>query len=154
MGVMLWLLNSYGVFLLIILTLLFLAYKKDHKLFYNSLIAIIVTLLVTVVLKELVDRPRPYELMSVVSQAGADYLPSFPSGHAALAFSLATSVIVGRKLFGVLLMILAAIISLGRVVALVHYPTDIAFGMLVGVFVALFVSRYKVQFSIKRKKRS
>ncbi len=153
MGSVIWILNSYGVFLVIFLTILFLAYKKDQTLLFNCLTSLAVTLLVTVVLKELVDRPRPYELYEVVSAAGADYLPSFPSGHAALSFALATSVVLRRRVIGGVLLFLATIFSLGRVVALVHYPTDIAFGMLVGVSVALFVDRYKVQVSLKRKKR-
>ncbi len=89
-------------------------------------------------IKYIVRRERPYATLKNV-HVRKDNSPtdrySFPSGHTAMAFSMATSltlrypdkpaVIAGSFLY-------AAIAGYGRVFLGVHYPSDVLGGMLVG----------------------
>jgi len=64
---------------------------------------------------------------------------SLPSGHATLAFALATGLFFYNKWLGGLFLFGALMIGLSRVVAGVHWPVDILGGALVGVLVVVVV---------------
>ena len=69
--------------------------------------------------------------------------PSFPSGHATIAFALvtATQTLQDATLFGIAF-VLALLVSLGRVAVRVHYLTDVLAGAAVGWGVTSLVIRY------------
>lgn len=96
------------------------------------------------VLKRAVARPRPCgpdgRLLALVD------LPdpfSFPSGHAAAAAALATSVVLARPETAPLLLPLAAAVGYSRVALRLHHPGDVLAGALLGagsaIAAALFV---------------
>ncbi len=64
---------------------------------------------------------------------------SFPSGHTALVFAIATAVYFYNKKLGVSLYIISLAVALSRVVAGMHWPTDVFAGAVVGVFTAVIV---------------
>ena len=74
------------------------------------------------------EQLRPFEQLGL--NPGAAYLnnPGFPSDHALLAFFLVFAVWFATKnrLFTIILAVLAVLMCLGRVLALVHTPLDIA----------------------------
>lgn len=76
---------------------------------------------------------RPFELMGTT--AGAAYLnnPGFPSDHALFATFLALAVWfeTAYKKVAKVLFVLIVIMSVGRVVALVHTPLDVIGGILI-----------------------
>lgn len=84
--------------------------------------------------KRLFSRARPFVCLSQVTML---VLPpdefSFPSGHTAAAFVVAT--VVGLSLTGllVLLTVVAMLIGVSRVYLGVHYPSDVAAGAMLGV---------------------
>ena len=86
-------------------------------------------------------RPRPFA--SGVVNLLFDYPqePSFPSGHAAFYFALATVVFYKDQTAGVLFFLGAFIICLGRVFAGIHWPSDILVGALIGVFSGWFINK-------------
>ena len=66
---------------------------------------------------------------------------SFPSGHAARAFLLATmAVAFGPVWFAVILVIWAPLVALARVAMGVHYFSDVFVGGLFGIFMGWVVS--------------
>jgi undecaprenyl-diphosphatase len=66
---------------------------------------------------------------------------SFPSGHAARAFMLATlALIAGPAWFGVVVLVWAPLVSLARVTMGVHYLSDVLAGMIVGIAAGLFMA--------------
>jgi undecaprenyl-diphosphatase len=84
----------------------------------------------------IVFRPRPFVALRDVAQLvdmPAAY-KSFPSDHTSLAFAIAFSVLMFRRGLGIALLACAALIGLARVYVGVHYPADIAAGVLVGLF--------------------
>jgi undecaprenyl-diphosphatase len=63
---------------------------------------------------------------------------SFPSGHAARAFMLAVMALsLGPAWFGALVAVWAPLVSLARVAMGLHYLSDVAAGLLVGILAGL-----------------
>lgn len=93
------------------------------------------------ILKDLIQRPRPCQIMSELNllvNCGPAF--SMPSSHAANSFAQAA-------LFGTLLsksrwyvLIGAFLISISRVFVGVHFPGDVLAGALLGIFIGLFVA--------------
>lgn len=62
--------------------------------------------------------------------------PSFPSDHAAAAFAIAFAVLFLSRRAGIGFLLAAAAIGLDRVLIGLHYPGDVAGGLLVGLSAA------------------
>src|SRR3990167_8901060 len=86
--------------------------------------------------------PRPFEINGhtpLTLFANPD--GSFPSGHTALAFALAISVLLHRRNLGLIFITAALLVGLGRVLSNVHYPIDILAGAGLGISTALLLHR-------------
>lgn len=129
--------NGGGIW--IFLTLILLIVPKTRKVGCMMTAALIGTLLVNnVLLKNLIARTRPYEVIPeltyLVSKPG-DY--SFPSGHTGSSFAAAC--VMFRELpkkYGVPALVLAILIALSRLYVGVHYPSDVLFGMISGIAIS------------------
>lgn len=80
-------------------------------------------------------RPRPFLTLDI-QPLFTDPAWSFPSGHATFFFALATAMFLYDKRWGIGFYLAAGLVTLGRVAAGVHYPSDILFGALIGIAVA------------------
>lgn len=77
------------------------------------------------------------------SRIGGD--ASFFSAHAATAFAIATVVyLLHSKTSGIILLLLAFLVALGRVLANVHYPIDVIIGAGVGIGYAFLIRNLTV----------
>ncbi|MFN3596258.1 MAG: phosphatase PAP2 family protein [Rubricoccaceae bacterium] len=101
-----------------------------------------------VVLKRVVARPRPYTVLEGIASrdAGTRRDPdraSFPSGHTALAFAVATSASLSYPEWYVAVPAFAwaASAGLARVWHGVHYPSDVLAGALLGSAAAVAAGR-------------
>ncbi|MDD3394122.1 MAG: phosphatase PAP2 family protein [Anaerotignum sp.] len=88
------------------------------------------------VLKPLVARMRPYDLLGyeVLVPHLSDF--SFPSGHTAASFAAATAIYAMNKKCGIAAYIFAAVMGFSRLYLGVHFPTDVLAGALLGWLVA------------------
>ncbi len=66
---------------------------------------------------------------------------SFPSGHTAAAFGLASSLWLHKRKTGWLYLFLALAVGAARVLAHVHYPVDILGGALLGILTAFALDK-------------
>lgn len=138
-------LGDYGL-LWIGFSLLLMLNKDTRKAGKLSLISIALCFLINnVLLKNLVDRDRPYEVLKEL-QVLIERQPdsSFPSGHAANSFA---SAIVLFNLFqkkkskyGILTA--GLIMAFSRVYLGVHYLSDVLVGITVGTLSGLSVCRF------------
>lgn len=111
--------------------------------------------------KEIVGRERPFDRwpgMIVQREQVGSY--SFPSGHTAMAFSLATSLSLRYPKWYVIVpsALWATSVGISRMQRGVHYPSDVISGALIGVgvaFVNVYVNKWldRLIFPEKRKPR-
>lgn len=123
--------------------------KKTRKLGILVFAGLVVsTVINNLVLKELIDRPRPYNIDPAVwENAGYTYewpgliakssSPSFPSGHTSTSIGAAFALLLGCKnkerAIGIPAFILSFLIGFSRIYVHVHYPTDVIVGAVVGL---------------------
>lgn len=83
---------------------------------------------------------RPFELIG--AEAGASFLnnPGFPSDHVLFcsAITLAVWFETKHKVATAVLVLLTALVAIGRVLALVHSPLDVLGGILIALFGGLW----------------
>ena len=86
---------------------------------------------------------RPFELMGMAAGASFLYNPGFPSDHAVFAtfFTLAVWYEARTRRIAVTMLILTLLVCVGRVLALVHTPLDVAGGILVAAVGALWYAQ-------------
>ncbi len=132
---------------IVVLAIVLCFFKKTRKYGFSLLFAVVIGTLVTnVIAKPAVLRLRPYNTL----QSNADYWAwyigagalsesdySFPSGHTTGAFEIATSLFLCFKKDKKKIAYLFPVIALGtmgsRVYLMVHYPSDVIGGMIIGI---------------------
>lgn len=90
------------------------------------------------VLKDLIARPRPCHIDQTVElliSRPSSY--SCPSTHSGWAFAAATSVFLYNKKAGILTYIFSSLVAFSRMYLFVHFPSDVLFGITLGVVFAM-----------------
>ena len=129
-----------GGFIWIIFSTIAGIFPRHTAAMWRSWLAVAVAfVIVDDVMKPLVARPRPFEVMAVTLIDARPSSASFPSGHAAMA---AAGALAGTRLLpvaGLILWPLAALVIVSRVYLGMHWPMDVIAGALLGLAVAWFV---------------
>jgi len=136
-----------GIFLVLIF---FSAYSRREKieiLLVTGIAVLIARFGITELIRLFVHRPRPF-LTLPVHQLLTDSAWSFPSGHVTFFFALSTAVYLYNKKWGIGFFIATVFITVSRVIAGIHYPSDILGGAVIGITVA-YVTFYIVRRMMK-----
>jgi undecaprenyl-diphosphatase len=93
------------------------------------------------VLRRVFPRERPFQALEDVNLL----LPykesvSFPSGHMAFLFAIATVAYFYKKSVGISLFVLFFLSAVARIYVGMHWPADVFAGALVGVFAGIVIS--------------
>jgi len=114
--------------------------KKDKWLmFIEGLLAVILARgIITESVRFFYHSLRPFEALGFEPLIGESGY-SFPSGHMTFFFALATALYFWNKRWGLSFMLLTLFIGVGRVMAGVHWPTDILGGIVVGFFSGVLI---------------
>ena len=132
---------GYADLLWILLGVLLLLPQRSRKTGAQVLAALLVTFVLgNIFLKPLFERPRPFEVyQALIPLFDRPDSFSFPSGHTMAAFSAATALFCNERAGGTAALLLAALIGFSRMYNLVHYPTDVFAGMIIGIGIGLLV---------------
>ena len=108
------------------------------------IVAIAMAYIVTdLLLKPLVDRPRPFEVLDLTLIVDPPTTASFPSGHTASSFAAAACILLKDRRAGIAAVAFACLVGLSRIYLGVHWPTDVIAGAIVGILCA-FAATYLV----------
>lgn len=121
---------------------LFLMIKKEYRKIglYALLALILVTVLGNGILKNAIGRVRPFvgiEGMELLIKEPRSF--SFPSGHTAISFVMASVLVHKIKRMRIPLYILASLIAFSRLYLFVHNPSDIVAGIALGFLCSTFI---------------
>lgn len=133
--------------------------ENAKKVAILGLAALFISNVAVFILKYIIAEPRPFLTLNNVDMLVPESeFYSFPSGHSASSFAVATIIGLkysfmarGKKYRLVFpLLAFAALIGFSRVYIGVHYPLDVVFGAVVGIITALIVLRFEDKFFLNK----
>lgn len=143
-------LGDGGIFW-ILLGVVLAVFPRTRKIGFAVLLTLAMGFLVgNLFLKNLVARERPCWLdptVQLLIKSPKDF--SFPSGHSLASFGASVSIFFYDRKWGIIAILLAAIIGFSRLYLFVHFPTDVLAGLLLGTFLA-FLAHRLVEWWIQR----
>jgi len=106
-----------------------------HQFAISTIISLAFGASLTQIIKKKANRTRPFILLEdlYIKKIGIDDY-SFPSGHTCAAFSIATMSGLYFPFVGIYVVLLSSLVGISRMYLGVHYPTDVAIGMIIGAF--------------------
>lgn len=121
--------------LAVILVILFFNRHRKEGLYQGSLLAISAGLgwFLTAIARFFIHARRPFEVMGQPPLIPHSPGGSFPSEHSVLAFVLVAFIWKQNKSLGMISLILALLVGIGRIYVRIHYPIDIIGGALIGL---------------------
>ena len=134
-----------GIFTLIVVGILLLVRLFNFAL--QLLLAFLLSGLIAQLLKNFIFSPRPKDFfmlsdhIHIIEGITLGGKASFPSGHSATVFALATSLALydRNKKRGWLYLVLAILVGYSRIYLSQHFPLDVWTGALIGLLVAVWV---------------
>ena len=133
-----------------ILPLFIVFFKKDRKIILKIALTGLVVLILSYILKEIFQSPRPSSVLeSLGLAANFNFVPdielhtgltSFPSGHTASAFALFGLMAFQfsrNKVLQIVFFLTAFLVGVSRVYLTQHFPQDVLFGSGIGLTIAL-----------------
>ena len=157
-GIMPMITHFGGFIWLLLIVLVVLLYAKVtnrdalKKVAAIALVALLFSDLIALLLKQIVQEPRPFMSLENVRLLIPESDPcSFPSGHATSTLAVVSIFLLNmddlvkkhKVLIEILLLIFAVVIVFSRFYVGVHYPFDVLCGALIGIVGALVVNNYK-----------
>ena len=135
-----------GGIALIVLSLVLLVIRKTRRFGTAMLLGLAIgAVVVNLWLKVVVARPRPYADINgfyyplwqmMGSHTESDY--SFPSGHTNAAFAcMVPAFLLGKKSWSWLCLLFAFLMGVSRIYLVVHYPSDVLGGLIMGTLAGL-----------------
>lgn len=141
---------QYFLVFTFLLLFYFSGYAKPEKIriFWATIVSIAIARLgVTELIRFFLHRPRPFLTLQVHKLLSSGWFYSdtewsFPSGHSAFFFAMATAIFLYNKKWGVGFFIAAILMNISRIIAGVHYPSDILGGAIIGIVVGYIVFHF------------
>ena len=116
---------------------------KRRKEVFFVLFSGFISWLVAVILKMLLHVERPFNALPNIHplfNPTDSTIYSFPSEHAAFFTAIGLSVFFINKKAGSIFLFFALLICIARIMAGVHFPADILFGIILGLFLTFILN--------------
>ena len=128
-----------GILWIAIIAILIISKKYRYVGIVSAFSLIICNLINTIIIKNIVQRTRPYEVVEGLNKIiDMDNSYSFPSGHTTVSFAVAIVIfMLMSKKYGISAIILATTIAFSRLYVGVHYPTDVLYAAISSVIMAV-----------------
>jgi len=137
-------LADYFIFILALGALFLALYHKSEKQVVRNISFIFISGIIAWIIVQLVKHfyfsPRPFlalENVRLLIEHGTN--DSFPSGHTAFSFAIATAVCFWKRKYARVFFIGASLVSLARIAAGIHWPYDILGGIVLGTVVTFSI---------------
>ncbi len=130
----------------ILLGFVFLLFARTRREGLAVAIALLIGALITnIILKNAVGRVRPFNRGTeqfnewwIAAGSNPEDSASFPSGHTTAAFAFGTAfTIIADKRYGWTALLFAFLMAFSRIYLIVHYPTDVLAGIIIGTAAGL-----------------
>lgn len=140
-----------GIFLVLLFLKQGWIQKRKEILLASALTVIISRGIFTEIIRAFYHSDRPFVREAIKPLFDHPLTASFPSGHAATFFALAFVIYHYDRWWGSVFVLGAILVSLGRVIAGVHYPLDIIGGIGVSLLAVLTTFRLTKRFFLDSK---
>ena len=116
--------------------------KIKREQVIHALVAFSLAWIISDIIKKIFPTLRPFEVtgsipLTIIARGDG----SFPSGHTASSFALATTIFLHNRRVGIGFLVAAGIVGIGRILSNVHYPVDIAGGAIIGIIISLLIEK-------------
>ena len=91
----------------------------------------------TTVLRNVINRPRPFDMLDITPFREHKSGKSFPSRHTVSAFAIAFALLNINIHLGIIALIIACIVGLSRIICAVHFISDVLCGFLIALIIYL-----------------
>lgn len=132
---------------LLVIVLILIGSSNVKLMGFEALGALCTSQAIVHALKRILSRERPYKIIEQLNTFGInlkDY--SFPSGHTTASFSIATTIAFNMPKLSIVVFAIAVIVGISRIYLGVHYPTDVAAGIFLGVGTALVIHFFLIEY--------
>lgn len=118
------------------LTIPYLWWRREKHSLIRIAVTVILAYALSEILKALFYVPRPFIAGGFEPLFPHEPDGSFPSSHVSALAALAGAIFFQERALGIVLVVMAGIMGIGRVLTGVHYPLDIVGGMVLGLGIA------------------
>ncbi|WP_027089220.1 phosphatase PAP2 family protein [Thomasclavelia saccharogumia] len=108
-----------------------------NTLLFTTIIKPLASFVIVTIFRKIINRKRPYEAMNIEPLLTHKAGESFPSRHTVSAFAIALACLNVYLPLGIIMLILAFIVSFSRILCGVHYISDVICAILIAIFVAI-----------------
>lgn len=123
---------SYGILIVFM-------FFSDIKIFARITLSPLTVFAIVTFFRKIFNRPRPYEKFATTSVFGKNKKgESMPSRHTACAFIIAMAFMYVSIRIGIAYLIISALIMISRVLAGVHFISDVIAGMAISLLYGYF----------------
>lgn len=123
---------SYGILIVFM-------FFSDIKIFARITLSPLTVFAIVTFFRKIFNRPRPYEKFATASVFGKNKKgESMPSRHTACAFIIAMAFMYVNIPLGIAYLIISALIMISRVLAGVHFISDVIAGMAISLLYGYF----------------
>lgn len=112
----------------------YLIYMQDTRI-YITILKPLTTFIVVTIFRKIINRPRPYETLNIIPLFKHKKGESFPSRHSASAFIIALVCYSILPYFGIFLLIIASLVAMTRIIAGVHYISDVLVAISISIII-------------------